>query len=45
MHLWIDPERDLAIVTKASDPKANDGLVALARSLHLDFTELQERPR
>jgi CubicO group peptidase (beta-lactamase class C family) len=38
-HIWIDKKRDLAIVTMTniSGPKANEGLLALARELYMGF--------
>lgn len=39
-HIWVEPSRDLAIVTMTniSNPRADDGLKALAAELYARFT-------
>jgi hypothetical protein len=40
-HVWIDRNRDLAIVTATniSGPKTEEGLLALAQELYAHFAE------
>lgn len=46
-HIWIDRNRDLAIVTATniSGPKADEGLLALARVLYTQFAVKEEKPK
>ena len=43
-HIWIDRNRDLAIVTatNVSGRKADEGLLALARELYTQFAVKEE---
>jgi CubicO group peptidase (beta-lactamase class C family) len=46
-HIWIDRNRDLAIVTATniSGRKADEGLLALVRELYTQFTVKEEKPK
>ena len=46
-HIWIDRTRDLAIVTATniSGPKADEGLLALARELYTQFSAEGEKTK